>query len=334
MASRTHMTAVFALLVLAVSFLSVLQAPSVYADDTLLAAPTGLGYTSDDWPCDSFTRTRQAQPVWEAVPQAISYDYQVLFEGDVVASGNYLPDQYPDNIFTSGPTNRDGTWSFQVRSVDEADLISDWSPACSITLDTVAPTFSIANGVTLGVGTTAIDVTDGNLREITVDGVATPYTGTKPTYSVAVTGEGSHTVIATDQAGNTASLTFTLDVPDPTPTPPVIVLPTPDPIEPEVAEPKVKEPKPTTSPLIAQLFSASPEAAMVLGAEDSNDHTSTSVLSPVDINKDALQADDKTDAAPASPGFMGLAWYWWLIILVALGGVSWLLIDHRRDESK
>jgi len=79
-------------------------------------------------------------------------------------------------------------------------------------IDKIAPVFNISNGDVLNTSSVNVLVTETNLAStIKVDGVDTAYTGTKPNYNVSVTGEGSHTVIATDKAGNVTTVTFTID---------------------------------------------------------------------------------------------------------------------------
>lgn len=102
--------------------------------------PTGLRYDSPAHACDDFTNVNYTQPKWDAVPGVVSYDYQALLNHAVVFSANYSTNQHPGGTYGSG-TN--GVWGFQVRSVDAYGQKSDWSPECSITLDTVAPAMPV-----------------------------------------------------------------------------------------------------------------------------------------------------------------------------------------------
>lgn len=79
-------------------------------------------------------------------------------------------------------------------------------------IDKTAPVFNISNADVLNTSSVNVLVTETNLAStIKVDGVDTAYTGTKPNYKVSVTGEGTHTVTATDKAGNATTVTFTID---------------------------------------------------------------------------------------------------------------------------
>jgi hypothetical protein len=79
-------------------------------------------------------------------------------------------------------------------------------------IDKIAPVFNISNGDVFTTPGVDVIVTEVNLANtIKVDGVDTAYTGTKPNYKVSVTGEGTHTVTATDKAGNATTVTFTID---------------------------------------------------------------------------------------------------------------------------
>lgn len=100
------------------------------------AVPTGLSYASPARACGSVTTINYAKPQWGAVSGVASYDYQALYNGAVVYSTNFATNQHPGGTFGSG---QNGVWAFQVRSVGTNGMKSDWSPVCSITLDTVAP---------------------------------------------------------------------------------------------------------------------------------------------------------------------------------------------------
>lgn len=100
------------------------------------SAPTNLHYEAPTRACGTATNINFAKPSWDAVPGAVSYDYQALFNGAVVFSTNYPTNQHPGGTFGSG---QNGEWAFRVRAVDATGATSDWSTACPITLDTVAP---------------------------------------------------------------------------------------------------------------------------------------------------------------------------------------------------
>ena len=79
--------------------------------------------------------------------------------------------------------------------------------------DTTSPSLSIADGAVVTTSSIQITITEeGGLDTVTVDGTTVAYDGTAPEYSVVVSGEGEHTIVATDQAGNPpAEATFTID---------------------------------------------------------------------------------------------------------------------------
>jgi hypothetical protein len=99
--------------------------------------PTGLEYDGDPvLSCDSYTNINYAYPIWDAVSDAVSYDYQALFNGSVVFSTSFTTNAHPGGTFGGG---QNGVWGFQVRSVDGSGNTSAWSPVCEITLDTIVP---------------------------------------------------------------------------------------------------------------------------------------------------------------------------------------------------
>lgn len=99
--------------------------------------PTDLEYDGDPvLACGSFTNVNYAYPVWDAVPDAVSYNYRALFNDAVVFNANYATNAHPGGSFGGG---QNGEWGFQVQSVDGSGNTSEWSPVCEITLDTVVP---------------------------------------------------------------------------------------------------------------------------------------------------------------------------------------------------
>lgn len=100
------------------------------------AVPANLSYASPARACGSVTNINFSKPQWDAVAGVASYDYQALYNGAVVYSTNFATNQHPGGTFGGG---QNGVWGFQVRSVGTNGMKSDWSPVCSITLDTIAP---------------------------------------------------------------------------------------------------------------------------------------------------------------------------------------------------
>lgn len=77
--------------------------------------------------------------------------------------------------------------------------------------DTVAPAFNVADESLFASSSVDVVVTEENIARITVDGEEVVYSGSRPTYSLTVTGEGKHTIVATDMAGNSTTIDFTID---------------------------------------------------------------------------------------------------------------------------
>lgn len=98
--------------------------------------PSNLGFVSSDQVCGGYTNTNWTQPKWGAVVGATSYDYRALYNGSVVFNATYTIPQHPGGSFGSG-TN--GQWGYQVRSVASNGMKSDWTPVCTIVLDTSIP---------------------------------------------------------------------------------------------------------------------------------------------------------------------------------------------------
>jgi hypothetical protein len=118
---------------------------------------------------------------------------------------------YTDN-FTQGQ----GTHFFVFSACDLLNHCSDYSSPFLITYDATKPTYNIANNSTHRTANLDVVVTEKNIDTIKLDGATVATTGSGPDYTVSVSGEGSHTILATDKAGNSAAITFTLDTTGPT----------------------------------------------------------------------------------------------------------------------
>jgi hypothetical protein len=109
---------------------------------TAPAVPTGLDYAAPNQSCNGYTNSNYSQPKWNAVTDAVSYDYEALRDGSVVYSANFATNSHPGGAFGDGQNT---TWGFRVRSVAANGLKSAWASTCSITLDTVKPTATITS---------------------------------------------------------------------------------------------------------------------------------------------------------------------------------------------
>ncbi len=170
--------------------------------------PTNLSYTTGQ-ACGGHTAIA-AQPTWEAVAGAVSYDYQALLDGSVVSSANYATPPGPETLFT---TATDGAWGFQVRSVDADDLKSDWSPVCTLTLDTVAPTGTLTytpSGPASTNGNVLVTLeTNEPIQQSSLPGIWTKHSDTE--YQKSYAANASEEVMLEDLAGNTSTVTVVID---------------------------------------------------------------------------------------------------------------------------
>lgn len=96
-------------------------------------------------------------------------------------------------------------------------------------IDKTAPVLNIPNGAALASNSVEVVATEDNIQSITVNGSIVAYTGSKPNYSITITGDGTYTVVALDKAGNSTTTTFTLDTVAPT----VTIIGTDTPTNPE-----------------------------------------------------------------------------------------------------
>ncbi|MBR1747829.1 MAG: hypothetical protein IJ735_06450 [Clostridia bacterium] len=96
----------------------------------------------------------------------------------------------------------DGTYTF--RAYDQAGNVTTVSTAI---LDTTKPAFSVNSFYKAG-QTVSITITETNLNTVTLDGTAQ---GSTRSWSSNNLSEGSHTIIATDKAGNSTTKSFKVD---------------------------------------------------------------------------------------------------------------------------
>lgn len=78
-------------------------------------------------------------------------------------------------------------------------------------IDKTQPVFTIENGSVFTTASVVVTVNEPNIDKILVDDNKVVHAGSKPLYTVVVTGEGGHTVVALDKAGNSSSVSFTID---------------------------------------------------------------------------------------------------------------------------
>lgn len=93
------------------------------------------------------------------------------------------------------------------------DAVKNHSPVLvkAVIVDNVDPELNIADGSIKTESNVSVIVTEENISRITVDGQDVTYATNGSLHTFTVTGEGMHTIIATDKAGNTTTVKFTID---------------------------------------------------------------------------------------------------------------------------
>jgi hypothetical protein len=100
------------------------------------ATPTNLRFENPSTVCGGYTNINFTSSTWDAVTGAVGYDYHVEGPNGLVYNANVVGTSNSGS-FGAGV---EGTYSFQVRSVNSLGQKSAWSPFCSITYDHTAPT--------------------------------------------------------------------------------------------------------------------------------------------------------------------------------------------------
>lgn len=78
-------------------------------------------------------------------------------------------------------------------------------------IDKTDPSFNISDGSTQTAASVSVGISEQNLDKIIVDGDEATPSGSAPDYTIDVSGQGEHKIKATDNAGNSATLTFSID---------------------------------------------------------------------------------------------------------------------------
>lgn len=281
-------------------------------------------------------------------------------------------------------------------------------------IDKKDPEFNIANDKLFNVRSVNVTATEDNISVFKVDDSITPYSGTKPNYTVSVSGEGLHTVEVIDKAGNTKSVSFTIDTVGPiiivsgnpyttsgnviTPTftinepstynwtqvsgptdsvvvsdtgelnptftvnsygiyeyeltatdvaqnttkktlifeysPPRIIVQPTDPIT------NLPANGPQSTPSTPNLLTTTPTIVgpgftnvAVLGDTTTNTGTTANNDNGEVEGASTLETAAQAVNSEANKGtFMGLAWYWWILIIAAVTGIAWWIISATRKR--
>lgn len=403
--AQTRLTFLALAVASALTFIGLSAPTHALDDDTALAAPVQLA------PADrSAVQESSITTTWAEVEGATHYLYESWddaaatiprWSGDVTATSATIAD-VPE-----------GTYWWRVKAVNGSGTESDWSPLWRVAIDNTPPLFDLAPDSLIARGSIDVIITDVNLATITLDDEPATVSGDGPTYTLTVSGQGTHRIVATDKAGNTATLEFTLDSVAPdvritaatrnadgsytitgtttdsaaitlsindndfiitpasglwsfvtTPltdgaylieaastdqagntgiaepysfTVSTVALPAPvgdgsteEPTS-SAAKPK-EETVAKTSPLLAQLFI--PGSGTMLSAQDSADadSSSTPLEEPDDTAPNATNAQTTDSDNKQSPSLLGLAWYWWLGIVVALIAAGSVIVSRLRGD--
>lgn len=277
------------------------------------------------------TNSYTVEATWTAPEGAATYDYK--YWNDIPTSAyNSESSAWIAAGLTGtsrvGEFNQgEGTHYLQVRAIDAAGNVSDWSNTFVITYDATGPNLNIT-GSTSATATPTISGTvtgdEDGVVTITFNGITTTVgadgSGNWSYTSPDALPNGSYPFSATvtDAAGN--EVTQTADV-----TVAVVIVTPDDPETPEVDETE-SEVQTVVTPIITPPSENNDEG--VQGATDENDDDQGTQGAAIET-----PAQIDTDASDGS--FFGLAWYWWIAILAALTALIWGIAAalRRRQEA-
>jgi hypothetical protein len=98
------------------------------------ATPANLRLNGDQ-PCGYITNTNWITPTWDAVPDAVSYNYKVTLPN----GSTYGPTNLGNVTSVSGAFGGEGLSTFSVQAVAANGLTSGWANDCAVTYDATAP---------------------------------------------------------------------------------------------------------------------------------------------------------------------------------------------------
>lgn len=295
--------------------------------DTSLNAPeggSGNAVATPGVPAPYSTPTNDVSVNWSWTPAPsdtdVSYEYALVPDGQA-------PSTWTRTALTSVSTTvpGEGTYRLYLRTVTEDDQYSD-TVSSVVVIDTTAPAATITPPASSIAGTSVtIQGTLADFSDMTLTVGSRIFTLTSGTYDPqtgrwAITINTSNfapgvypvTVFARDNAGNATTVTSELRIT--APAVPAVTSPT---ATPPVATPQANAAVPASiNPGAYQAVlndaTAAPEAATQAAGGTQVAATASPVGSTVaqTINSDANQGR-----------FIGLAWYWWLIILSTIAVV-------------
>ncbi len=227
-------------------------------------------------------------------------------------------------IYTDNFTQGEGVHNFAFSACDAANNCSAYSTPYSVTYDNTAPAAAIT---TTGTQATATPTINGNVDPdadslvFTIDGIVQPliWTSGDTTWTstpASALAEGTHTmsIVAKDLAGNEGGQSGTITIS----LPPTVVTPL---ITPAESQTPTITPQATITPITTD--------TAVLG-----DTTTTPAVETADTNNGDADVAGATDDQSNAGDLFGLAWYWYLAMLAALGLLWWLIAAWRRRSEE
>lgn len=230
------------------------------------------------------------------VSYEISWSKDMSFNSDVSVDTPTLPEISVPNSFD------EGTWYWRVRSLDALMNYSGYSQVNSFTIDWTAPVITMR-------GSKEVTVTQGNIftdsGAITDDGSTVTVSGTVDTSRI-----GTYTITysSVDAAGNVAKS-----------------------MERTVAVVKVLPQSNTDEVAAANPGGVTDTDGQVLGATTTDTtEDSTKDKTKNDNGEVKGTSDTKKQNSAENRDFLGLAWYWWLLVIVLAGLAVWWIVSIAR----
>lgn len=303
---------------------NVLSTNPTTAYSTPNVAPTNPGTPTTASPSNNATSTwmwtAASDPNGSNGSGLKGYEYAFVQSGQTPSSWTFTTDT---TATTTAPA--DGTYTLYVRALDNAGNQSG-TVSGNVTVDTTAPDVQFN---TLSTAATATPTITGTINDpdaelaLEVDG-GTPITLTNngSTWSYDFTtplSAGVHHLVigAKDVAGNTSFSTADLTVALPTNTV-------------EVAATGEGTPPAQTTLLTTTPTIVNPAAfAAVLGTSTTDPSTSNS-----DVKGDSTKntVADAVHSEANQGTFLGMAWYWWLLIIAAIVSLIWWISAAIRNR--
>lgn len=287
------------------------------------AAPTGL---ANSYPNDGTitTTTGLAHIDWTDAVDSISnpavYYYESSTSPTPNPDGSFASPAYQSGALINSeiPTlgTLEGVYYWHVRAVDNIGNSTSWTSPWVVTVDNTVPNIALIGGdMKLDQGQVFVepgfDADDDS--KVTVTGEVNT---SKP-------GIYTLTYVATDGAGNTTTTTRTVEVVAPKENAVVNTVGNPSTPARTVALAD-NTPVSTTTTTNTGGGVVADTTGQVLGDQTSKANTN---------DKGIVKGDSTTKNNDNTWSFLGLAWYWWLLILAAVASAWWAFsaIRNRRD---